>query len=141
MSDSFKTVLEVRRENMKQQKLRKDQFSSSNVSASLPPSATQGNREYPGVNKLIKNLYKRSYHFFLGGSVLLMDEQRNSASSSGDVSITMDSSSYNQDTMQLVDQQVQRYYLNFNEKNVYSGTTHKACVNISGFLVFVLFLP
>lgn len=77
MSDSFKTVLEVRRENMKQQKLRKDQFSTSTVSSSMPPSATQGNR----------------------GSVLLMDEQR---SASGDVSISMDGP---QDTMQLLDQQ------------------------------------
>lgn len=44
MSDNFKSVLEVRRENMKQQKLRKEKFSSSNLSSSMPPSATQGNR-------------------------------------------------------------------------------------------------
>ncbi|XP_039248948.1 syntaxin-5-like [Styela clava] len=82
MSDNFKSVLEVRRENMKQQKLRKDQFSTTNLSSSMPPSAMQGNR----------------------GSVLIMDEQRNS---SGDVSISMDGSSpsTSQDTMQLLDQQ------------------------------------
>lgn len=79
MSDSFKSVLEVRRENMKQQKLRKDQFSSSNLSSGMPPSATQGNQ----------------------GSVLLMDEQR---SASGEVVISMDGMGP-QDTMQLVDQQ------------------------------------
>lgn len=79
MSDNFKSVLEVRRENMKQQKLRKDKFSSSNLSSSMPPSATQGNR----------------------GSVLLMDEQR---SASGEVVISMDGMGP-QDTVQLVDQQ------------------------------------
>lgn len=46
MSENFKSVLEVRRENMKQQKLRKDQFSSSNLTASMPPSATQGNSKF-----------------------------------------------------------------------------------------------
>jgi len=44
MSENFKSVLEIRRENMKQQKLRKDQFSSSNLSSSMPLSATQGTR-------------------------------------------------------------------------------------------------
>lgn len=82
MSDNFKSVLEVRRENMKQQKLRKDQFSTTNLSSSMPPSAMQGNR----------------------GSVLMMDEQRNSSDS---VSISMDGSSpsSSHDTMQLLDQQ------------------------------------
>nr|CAB3266676.1 syntaxin-5-like [Phallusia mammillata] len=82
MSENFKSVLEVRRENMKQQKLRKDQFSSTNLSASMPPSATQGN----------------------SGSVLLMDEQRSESGRSGSVAISMDGSSAGQ-TMQLVEQQ------------------------------------
>ncbi|CAK8677627.1 unnamed protein product [Clavelina lepadiformis] len=88
MSENFKSVLEVRRENMKQQKLRKDQFSSSNLSSSMPSSATQGTR----------------------GSVLLMDEQR-SSNPSGSVAISMDGgdhpgrSSTQHQTMQLIDQQ------------------------------------
>jgi len=46
MSENFKSVLEVRRENMKQQKIRKDHFSSTNLSASMPVSATQGNSKF-----------------------------------------------------------------------------------------------
>uniref|UniRef100_H2Z1V9 t-SNARE coiled-coil homology domain-containing protein n=1 Tax=Ciona savignyi TaxID=51511 RepID=H2Z1V9_CIOSA len=84
MSENFKSVLEVRRENMKQQKLRKDQFSSSNLSSSMPLSATQGHK----------------------GSVLLMDEQRSATNPSGSVAISMDGSSYSQNqTVQLVEQQ------------------------------------
>nr|XP_002126270.1 syntaxin-5-like [Ciona intestinalis] len=85
MSENFKSVLEVRRENMKKQKLRKDQFSSSNLSSSMPVSATQGHSH---------------------GSVLLMDEQRSTSNPSGSVAISMDGGSYSQNqTVQLVEQQ------------------------------------
>lgn len=54
MSTDFKQILEVRTENLKQQKNRRDQFSQGPVASSLPPSAVQG------------------YH---QGSVLLAEEQ------------------------------------------------------------------
>ncbi|XP_076442644.1 syntaxin-5-like [Babylonia areolata] len=67
MSNDFKQVLEVRTENLKHQKNRREQFSQSAVSATptLPPSALQGHHT---------------------GSVLLHDE----ASHGGDVAIDMD---------------------------------------------------
>jgi len=55
MSNEFKQVLEVRTENLKQAKSRREQFSQGGVSASLPPSAMSG-----------------PHH----GSVLLADEQQ-----------------------------------------------------------------
>ncbi|KAE8748058.1 hypothetical protein FOCC_FOCC005253 [Frankliniella occidentalis] len=54
MSSEFKNVLEVRTENLKQQKSRRDQFSQGPVSSSLPPSALSGHHH---------------------GSVLLAEEQ------------------------------------------------------------------
>ncbi|XP_063242752.1 syntaxin-5 isoform X2 [Bacillus rossius redtenbacheri] len=54
MSTEFKQVLEVRTENLKQQKSRREQFSQGPVSASLPPSAMSGPHQ---------------------GSLLLADEQ------------------------------------------------------------------
>jgi len=62
MSNDFKSVLEVRTENLKHQKSRREQFSSqSNVSSSMPPSALEG----------------------YNGSVLLHDEASASASPQG----------------------------------------------------------
>ncbi|XP_034256151.1 syntaxin-5 [Thrips palmi] len=54
MSSDFKNVLEVRTENLKQQKTRRDQFSQGPLSSSLPPSALSGHHH---------------------GSVLLSEEQ------------------------------------------------------------------
>ncbi|PSN48254.1 Syntaxin-5 [Blattella germanica] len=54
MSSEFKQVLEVRTENLKRQKDRRDQFSQGPISPSLPPSAIQGHHQ---------------------GSVLLAEEQ------------------------------------------------------------------
>ncbi|XP_072106892.1 syntaxin-5-like [Mobula birostris] len=76
MSNDFKSVLEVRTENLKMQRNRREQFSLATVS-SLPPSAANG----------------------YGGSVLLKDDAR----SSGDVAIDMDARSSQQ--LQLVDEQ------------------------------------
>ncbi|KAK7103417.1 syntaxin-5-like [Littorina saxatilis] len=65
MSNDFKTVLEVRTENLKHQKSRREQFSqSSGTTPTLPPSALQGHHT---------------------GSVLLQDE----AHHGGDVAIDM----------------------------------------------------
>lgn len=67
MSENFKSVLEMRRENMKKQKIRKDEFSSNNQTTNNLPR---------------------------GSSLLLMDEQRSSTSYSngggGDVAISID---------------------------------------------------
>ncbi|XP_021700391.1 syntaxin-5 [Aedes aegypti] len=45
MSSDFKQVLEVRTENLKQQKNRRDQFSQGPISNSLPPSAMRGSTQ------------------------------------------------------------------------------------------------
>ncbi|CAG2060483.1 unnamed protein product [Timema podura] len=45
MSSEFKQVLEVRTENLKQQKSRREQFSQGPVSSSLPPSAISGHHQ------------------------------------------------------------------------------------------------
>jgi len=66
MSNDFRQVLEVRTENLKHQKSRRDQFSHAGVTSSLPPSALQGH---------------------MNGSVLLQDEA--SHSGGGDVAIDM----------------------------------------------------
>lgn len=42
MSTDFKQILEVRTENLKQQKNRRDQFSQGTINTSLPPSAVSG---------------------------------------------------------------------------------------------------
>lgn len=45
MSSDFKQVLEVRTENLKQQKTRRDQFSQGPISSSLPPSTMRGSTQ------------------------------------------------------------------------------------------------
>ncbi|XP_015927610.1 syntaxin-5 [Parasteatoda tepidariorum] len=80
MSNDFKEVLEVRTENLKHQKNRRDQFTEGGVSATLPASAISGH----------------------SGSVLLSDDH----ASRGDVSINMGSAQdHFQQQMQLIDEQ------------------------------------
>merc|ERR1712038_1506802 len=68
MSNDFKSVLEVRTENLKHQKNRREQFSSqSPVASSMPPSAMEG----------------------YNGSILLQDEAASQGGS--DFAINMDS--------------------------------------------------
>uniref|UniRef100_A0AAY5K2K3 Syntaxin-5 n=1 Tax=Esox lucius TaxID=8010 RepID=A0AAY5K2K3_ESOLU len=80
MSNDFKSVLEVRTENLKQQKSRRDQFSQPPVS-------------YITDNPL--------FAFSSGSSVLMQDESR---SMGGEVSIDMDNQS-NPLQLQLIDEQ------------------------------------
>lgn len=80
MSNDFKGVLEVRTENLKHQKSRREQFSQS--SSLSPPS--QSGFGHPGQ------------------SVLLQDEAKHQAG--GDVAINMDESRFQQQ-MQLIDEQ------------------------------------
>lgn len=85
VSTEFKTVLEVRTENLKQQKSRREKFSQSQpIPSSLPPSASSGNM----------------------GSVLLSDEY---AASNGFVSLDMDNLEKQrmQQQVQLIDEQDQ----------------------------------
>jgi len=85
MSNEFKKVLEVRTENLKQQKSRRDQFTQGPVSSTLPPSAVSG------------------YHH---GSVLIADDHANNR---GDYAINMvseiDGPNRYQQQMQLIDEQ------------------------------------
>ncbi|KAI8787933.1 syntaxin-5 [Biomphalaria glabrata] len=83
MSNDFRQVLEVRTENLKHQKSRREQFSSTPVTSSMPPSAYQGH---------------------MNGSVLLQDE----ASYNGQVAIDMTGGAkggHIQSQMQLIDEQ------------------------------------
>ncbi|KAH9490773.1 Syntaxin-5 [Bulinus truncatus] len=85
MSNDFRQVLEVRTENLKHQKSRREQFSSTSVTSSLPPSAYQGH---------------------INGSVLLQDEA--SHAGNGDVSIDMTGGArggHLQSQMQIIDEQ------------------------------------
>lgn len=67
MSNDFKSILEVRTENLKHQKSRREQFGTHGVNAALPPSAMGG------------------------GSVLLADEYASQQGASGDfLAINMD---------------------------------------------------
>jgi len=82
MSNDFRQVLEVRTENLKHQKQRREQFTEGPVSASLPASAVSG----------------------YNGSVLLSEEH---ASHGGEVAIDMNNigRSQFQHQMQLIDEQ------------------------------------
>ncbi|XP_005100954.1 syntaxin-5 [Aplysia californica] len=87
MSNDFRQVLEVRTENLKHQKSRREQFSHAGVTSSLPPSAYQGH---------------------MNGSVLLQDDA--SHTSNGDVAIDMEGAargSQLQNQMQIIDEQDQ----------------------------------
>ncbi|XP_033115789.1 syntaxin-5-like [Anneissia japonica] len=79
MSNDFKSVLEVRTQNLKDQKDRREQFSQDQLTTSLPPSASSGNIR----------------------SVLVDDE----AASRGDAVINMPFDRPQQSSMQLVEQQ------------------------------------
>lgn len=89
MSNKFKSVLEVRTENLKQQRSRREQFSPSAISSTLPARALSGHM----------------------GSVLLHDEAKSSPSSSvsngSDVAINMDGLDRQryQNQLQLIDEQ------------------------------------
>jgi len=86
MSNKFKTVLEVRTENMKEQKQRREQFSqSSSVVSTLPASAVSGHM----------------------GSVLLLDDCKSYSGSGTDSSphsVETDRQRYQQQ-LQLIDEQ------------------------------------
>uniref|UniRef100_A0A131YLY2 Syntaxin 5 n=1 Tax=Rhipicephalus appendiculatus TaxID=34631 RepID=A0A131YLY2_RHIAP len=85
MSNDFKSILEVRTENLKHQKSRREQFGSHGVNAALPPSAMGG------------------------GSVLLADEYASQQGASGDfLAINMDEGPRHrqlQQQQQLLDEQ------------------------------------
>jgi len=85
ISNDFKSVLEVRTENLKQQKNRRDQFSSQTpVSSSMPPSAMSG----------------------YSGSILLQDEANSFNGCKSDTSINMDMDDRQryQQQLQLIDE-------------------------------------
>ncbi|KAG9346489.1 hypothetical protein JZ751_006800 [Albula glossodonta] len=89
MSNDFKSVLEVRTENLKQQRSRREQFSQA-------PSSTSPLH----ANNFSKMIFFCCFLSFCSeGSVLMQDESRRS----GDVSIDMDSRTSQQ--LQLIDEQ------------------------------------
>lgn len=83
MSNDFKEVLEVRTENLKHQKTRREQFSQSSAMA-MPPSSTANQEK----------------------SVLFQDESAYNGAAGGDVVLNMDGFSRNhQQQQQLIDEQ------------------------------------
>lgn len=83
MSNDFKSVLEVRTENLKHQKSRREQFAHNPVSNSMPPSALGGH----------------------SGSILIQDEV-NSMNGTSEVAINMPTDrKHYQQQLQLIDEQ------------------------------------
>lgn len=84
MSTSFKGVLETRTENLKQQKQRRDQFSSGPVSTTLPGEALTG---------------------YTGGSLLLQSERESREDTSIDFGDSYESQGQQSQQLALIDQQ------------------------------------
>ncbi|KAI0219604.1 Syntaxin-5 [Lamellibrachia satsuma] len=84
MSTAFKSVLEVRTENLKQQKTRREHFSESPVSASMPPSALAGHHQ---------------------GSVLLQDESSSVRNREHAINMDVGDQERYQQQLQLIDEQ------------------------------------
>ncbi|KAK2175404.1 hypothetical protein NP493_734g00031 [Ridgeia piscesae] len=84
MSTAFKSVLEVRTENLKQQKSRREHFSESPVSASMPPSALAGHHQ---------------------GSVLLQDDSSSVRNREHAINMDVDDQQRYQQQLQLIDEQ------------------------------------
>ncbi|XP_065159043.1 syntaxin-5 [Atheta coriaria] len=71
MSTDFKQILQVRTENLKEQKSRRDQFSHGSVNSSLPPSVTAQNQN----SVLLQEQDQVSINF--DNTQALMPQQRN----------------------------------------------------------------
>ncbi|XP_038073522.1 syntaxin-5-like [Patiria miniata] len=102
MSNDFKTVLEVRTQNLKDQKDRREQFSQGPIASSLPPSAISAS----------------------GGSVLLQEEQK------GDFSIDMEGPRHRSNVQQMAMVEEQDNYIKSREETMHS--IESTIVELSG---------
>lgn len=108
MSSDFKQVLEVRTENLKQQKNRRDQFSQGPISSSLPPSAMRGSTQ---------------------GSLLLQEEQ-------DQISIDMNTSGESSsERAPLLQQQQQKSMVLYDESDIYVQERAETMQNIESTIV------
>ncbi|XP_055637953.1 syntaxin-5 isoform X1 [Toxorhynchites rutilus septentrionalis] len=109
MSSDFKQVLEVRTENLKQQKNRRDQFSQGPISSSLPPSAMRGSTQ---------------------GSLLLQEQDQVSI----DMNMTVGSNSERVPLLQQQQQQQQQLVL-YDESDNYVQERAETMQNIESTIV------
>lgn len=108
MSSDFKQVLEVRTENLKQQKTRRDQFSQGPISSSLPPSTMRGSTQ---------------------GSLLLQEQQ-------DQISIDMNTpGGSNSDRVPLLQQQQQQQLVLYDESDSYVQERAETMQNIESTIV------
>ncbi|XP_062551084.1 syntaxin-5 [Armigeres subalbatus] len=108
MSSDFKQVLEVRTENLKQQKNRRDQFSQGPISNSLPPSAMRGSTQ---------------------GSLLLQEEQ-------DQISIDMNTAGgSSSERAPLLQQQQQKAMVLYDESDSYVQERAETMQNIESTIV------
>lgn len=108
MSSDFKQVLEVRTENLKQQKNRRDQFSQGPISSSLPPSTMRGSTQ---------------------GSLLLQEEQ-------DQISIDMNTSGESSsERAPLLQQQQQKSMVLYDESDIYVQERAETMQNIESTIV------
>lgn len=112
MSSDFKQVLEVRTENLKQQKNRRDQFSQGPISNSLPPSTMRGSTQ---------------------GSLLLQEQQQQDQ-----ISIDMNASGGGGSTSErvpLLQQQQQQQMVLYDESDSYVQERAETMQNIESTIV------
>ncbi|XP_052865546.1 syntaxin-5 [Anopheles cruzii] len=112
MSSDFKQVLEVRTENLKQQKTRRDQFSQGPMSGGLPPSTMRGSTQ---------------------GSLLLQEQQ-------DQVCIEMGSGGaaggrHNSERVPLLQQQQQQQLVLYDESDSYVQERAETMQNIESTIV------
>lgn len=108
MSSDFKQVLEVRTENLKQQKTRRDQFSQGPISSSLPPSTMRGSTQ---------------------GSLLLQEQQ-------DQISIDMNSpGGSSSERVPLLQQQQQQQLVLYDESDSYVQERAETMQNIESTIV------
>lgn len=110
MSSDFKQVLEVRTENLKQQKTRRDQFSQGPISSSLPPSTMRGSTQ---------------------GSLLLQEQQ-------DQISIDMNApggSASGSERVPLLQQQQQQQLVLYDESDSYVQERAETMQNIESTIV------
>ncbi|XP_058820094.1 syntaxin-5 isoform X2 [Topomyia yanbarensis] len=106
MSSDFKQVLEVRTENLKQQKTRRDQFSQGPISSSLPPSTMRGSTQ---------------------GSLLLQEQQ-------DQISIDMNTSE-GSERVPLLQHQQQKQLVLYDESDSYVQERAETMQNIESTIV------
>uniref|UniRef100_A0A1S4GZ62 Uncharacterized protein n=2 Tax=Anopheles gambiae TaxID=7165 RepID=A0A1S4GZ62_ANOGA len=114
MSSDFKQVLEVRTENLKQQKTRRDQFSQGPMAGGLPPSTMRGSTQ---------------------GSLLLQEQQDQVCIDMGGAGTSGGSSSERAPLLQQQQQQQQQQLVLYDESDSYVQERAETMQNIESTIV------